>query len=78
MAGVMIRPPLSCSFDRVYKVYAAGSILGAKPLSQFQSCIGSESSVSSRFFLGNGSGPFGTRRSSSFIDLTQCREAPIH
>ena len=31
---------------------------GTKPLTQFQSCIGSESSVSSRFFLGIGSGPF--------------------
>ena len=56
-----------CSFDCVYKVYAAGSILGAKSLTQFQSCIGSESSVSSRFFLGNGSGPFGTRPSRSCL-----------
>ena len=56
-----------CSFDRMQKVYAAGSILGARPLTQFQSCIGSESSVSSRFFLGNGSGPFGTRPSRSCL-----------
>ena len=40
-----------CSVDRVQKVYAAGSILGARSLTQFQSCIGSESSVSSRLAL---------------------------
>ena len=40
------------------KVYAAGSILGAKPLTQLQSCIGSASSVSSRFFFKKRFRPF--------------------
>ena len=59
-----------CSLDRVQKVYAAGSILGARRPTQIEFCIGSDSSVSSRFFLGNGSGPFGTRSSRS------CRPRP--
>ena len=50
LPNLMSRRGEGCSLDRVQKVYAAGGILGARPLTQFQLCIGSESSVSSRFF----------------------------
>ena len=40
------------------RVYAAYTILGAKPPAQFQLCIGSGPSVQSHFFSGNGSGIF--------------------
>ena len=49
MSSLRSRRGKGCSFDGMQKVYAACSILGARPMTQFQSCIGSESSVSSRF-----------------------------
>ena len=70
MPNLRSRRGEGCSLDRVQKVYAAGSILGARRPTQIEFCIGSDSSVSSRFFLGNGSGPFGTRSSRS------CRPRP--
>ena len=42
MSNLRSRRGEGCSLDRVQKVYAAGGILGARPLTQFQSCIGSE------------------------------------
>ena len=44
MQNLRSRRGEGCSFDRVQVVYAAGSILGKQSQTQFQSCIGSESS----------------------------------
>ena len=45
MPNLRSRRGEGCSLDRVQKVYAAGSILGARRPTQIEFCIGSDSSA---------------------------------